>query len=134
VKYLLDTNICIYIINEKLPALLRRMQRFTPGELGISAITVAELEYGIHKSTRPERNRIALTSFLLPFEIIDFDQAAATEYGEIRAWQTRHGKIVGALDLLIAAQARSRGLVLVTNNEKEFSLIPGLQMENWATG
>jgi tRNA(fMet)-specific endonuclease VapC len=103
VKYLLDTNICIYIINEKLPALLRRMQRFTPGELGISSIPVAELEYGIHKSSRPERNRIALTSFLLPFEIVDFDQAAAVEYGEIRAWQTTHGKMVGALALLIAA-------------------------------
>jgi tRNA(fMet)-specific endonuclease VapC len=134
VKYLLDTSICIYIINEKLPALLRRMQRFTPGELGISALTVAELEYGLHKSSRPERNRIALTSFLLPFEIIDFDQAAASDYGEIRAWQMRHGKRVGALDLLIAAQARSRALVLVTNNEKEFSLIPGLRIENWATG
>jgi tRNA(fMet)-specific endonuclease VapC len=134
VKYLLDTNICIYIINEKLPALLRRMQRFTPGELGISAVTVAELEYGLHKSSRPDRNRIALASFLLPFEIVDFDQAAASEYGEIRAWQTRQGKAVGALDLLIAAQARSRGLVLVTNNEKEFALIQGLLIENWATG
>jgi tRNA(fMet)-specific endonuclease VapC len=134
VKYFLDTNICIYIINRKLPAMLRRVQTFQPGQLGVSSITVAELEYGIHKSSQPERNRIALTSFLLPFEIIDFDQAAAAEYGEIRAWQTTHGKTVGALDMLIAAQARSRGLVLVTNNEKEFSLVPKLQIENWAIG
>jgi tRNA(fMet)-specific endonuclease VapC len=134
VKYLLDTNICIYIIHRKLPAMTRRVQAFQPGQLGISSITVAELEYGIHQSSQPERNRIALASFLLPFEIIDFDQAAAAEYGEIRAWQTAHGKIVGALDLLIAAQARSRGLVLVTNNEKEFSLIAKLQIVNWVIG
>ena len=131
-KYLLDTNICIYIINKKVPPLLKRLQTFHPGQMGISAITVAELEFGIHRSSKPERNRIALNSFLLPFEILDFDQAAATEYGAIRAWQTTHGKTVGSMDLLIAAQARSRGLVLVTNNEREFSRIPKLQIENWA--
>lgn len=132
-KYLLDTNICIYIINKKLPSLLKRLQAFGPGQLGISTITIAELEYGIHKSRQPDRNRIALASFVLPFEILDFDRDAASEYGSLRAWQTSHGRTVGAMDLLIAAQARSRGLVLVTNNEREFARIPALKIENWAT-
>lgn len=131
-KCLLDTNICIYIIIRKLPSVLRRLQSFQPGEFGISTITIAELEYGIHRSNQPDRNRIALTSFLMPFEIVDFDRAAASEYGSLRAWQMAYGKTVGAMDLLIAAQARSRALVLVTNNEREFARIPGLEIENWA--
>jgi tRNA(fMet)-specific endonuclease VapC len=133
VKYLVDTNICIYIINKKLPSQLKRLQTFGPGQLGISTITIAELEYGIHKSRQPDRNRIALASFVLPFEILDFDRNAASEYGSLRAWQTSHGRTVGVMDLLIAAQARSRGLVLVTNNEREFARIPALKIENWAT-
>jgi len=132
VKYLLDTNICIYIINKKHASILKRLQSFQPGQIGISTITIVELEYGIHKSSQPHRNRVALALFLLPFQIVDFDRVAASEYGSLRAWQTAHGKTVGSMDLLIAAQARSRELVLVTNNEKEFARIPDLEVENWA--
>jgi tRNA(fMet)-specific endonuclease VapC len=130
-KYLLDTNICIYIIKQKDTGILRRLQSHKEGETGISSITIAELEYGIARSTQLQRNRIALASFLIPFEVVNFDQEAAMDYGLIRTWLEKEGKPIGAMDMLLAAQARSKGIVLVTNNEKEFSMVPGLQMENW---
>jgi tRNA(fMet)-specific endonuclease VapC len=130
-KYLLDTNICIYIIKKKDPGILRRLQSYKEGEIGISSITIAELEYGVARSTQSQRNRLALASFLIPFEIIDFDQEAATDYGLIRAWLEREGKPIGSMDMLLAAQARSKGIVLVTNNENEFRKVPGLKLDNW---
>lgn len=130
-KYLLDTNICIYIIKQKDSALLRRLQSFKEGEIGISAITIAELEYGVARSAQSQRNRLALASFLIPFEVVDFDQEAAMDYGLIRAWLDKEGKPIGSMDMLLAAQARSKGIVLVTNNEREFGKVPGLQLENW---
>lgn len=130
-KYLLDTNICIYIIKQKDTAVLRRLQSFKEGEIAISSISIAELEYGVAKSAQSQRNRLALASFLIPFEVIDFDQEAATDYGLIRAWLEKEGKPIGSMDMLLAAQARSRGIVLVTNNEKELSKVPGLRLENW---
>jgi tRNA(fMet)-specific endonuclease VapC len=130
-KYLLDTNICIYIIKQKDAAVLRKLQSFKEGEIAISSISIAELEYGVAKSMQSQRNRLALASFLIPFEVIDFDREAATDYGLIRAWLEKEGKPIGSMDMLLAAQARSRGIVLVTNNEKELSKVPGLQLENW---
>ncbi len=130
-RYLLDTNICIYIINKKDQSLLHKLQSFRYERLWVSAITVAELEYGICRSSQPDRNRIALVSFLLPFQILDFDQAAAGEYGSIRMSLETQGRIIGPMPLLLAAQARSRELTLVTNNEKEFKRIPGLAVANW---
>ena len=131
-NYLLDTNICIYIIKKKPPVVLKRLESKQPGQIAISTITLAELEYGIARSHYPDRNRVALLEFLLPFTILDFDQAASAEYGHIRSSLESKGKPVGPMDLLLAAQARSHGLVLVTNNEKEFKKVEGLRIENWA--
>ncbi|RPJ39514.1 MAG: type II toxin-antitoxin system VapC family toxin [Planctomycetaceae bacterium] len=130
-NYLLDTNICIYIINKKPPAVLKRVQSKQPGQVAISTITLAELEYGVARSRYPDRNRIALLEFLLPFTILDFDQEACMEYGQIRALLDVKGKPVGSMDLLLAAQAKAHNLILVTNNEKEFAQVDGLRIENW---
>jgi tRNA(fMet)-specific endonuclease VapC len=99
--------------------------------MGISAITVAELMYGIDKSAYPEQNKLALIKFLAPFEILSFSEAAATAYGRIRTDLERQGAPIGAYDLLFAAQALGEGLILVTNNEREFRRIDGLAVENW---
>ncbi len=131
-NYLLDTDICIYIINRKPPAVLKRVQSKQPGQIAISTITLAELEYGIVRSRYPDRNRIALLEFLLPFVILDFDPGASAEYGRIRSSLESKGRPIGPMDLLLAAQATSHDLVLVTNNEKEFARIDGLRIENWA--
>ncbi len=131
-NYLLDTNICIYIINRKPAAVLKRVQARQPGQIAISTITVAELEYGVARSRDPGRNKIALLEFLLPFTILDFDQKASMEYGLIRSSLESKGKPVGPMDLLLAAQAKAHDLILVTNNEKEFARVQGLRIENWA--
>ncbi len=130
-KFLLDTNICIYLINEKDAGLLRKIQTHRNDDIAISTITIAELEYGVSKSSKTHQNRLALATFLIPFSALDFDQEAATEYGIIRTWLEANGKRVGPMDMLIAAQARSKGLILVTNNEKEFAQVPALEVENW---
>jgi tRNA(fMet)-specific endonuclease VapC len=130
--YLLDTNICIYIINKKPPAVVKRIQSKQPEQIAISSITKAELEYGVVRSRYPDRNRIALLEFLIPFMILDFDQMASVVYGWIRSFLESKGKPIGPMDLLLAAQAKSRNMILVTNNEKEFNRIDGLQTENWA--
>lgn len=130
-KYLLDTNICIYLIKKKPEKLIRKIKKFKIEELCISAITVSELEYGIQKSKYPERNKIALIEFLIPFQILEYDLSAAEEYGRIRKELEQRGKIIGPMDLLIAAHAKSKGLIIVTNNEKEFGRVDGLSVENW---
>jgi tRNA(fMet)-specific endonuclease VapC len=102
-----------------------------PDEIAISTITIAELQYGVNRSQHADRNRIALLEFLVPFNIIDFDQSAAAAYGCIRASLEAKGTPIGPMDLLIAAQALSEKLVLITNNEKEFRRVEGLNIENW---
>jgi tRNA(fMet)-specific endonuclease VapC len=131
IEYLLDTNICIYIIKRKPVQVFERFKKLSFGTIGISSITLAELQYGIMKSSIPERNREALEIFLTPLEIIDFDYSATVEYGKIRAELERGGTPIGPLDTLIAAHAISLDLTLITNNEKEFSRIIGLKIENW---
>ena len=131
-NYLLDTNICIYIINKKPASVIKRIQSKQPEQIAISTITQAELEYGIARSRNVDQNRIALLEFLFPFLLIDFDQMAAVQYGLIRASLESRGKPIGSIDMLLAAQAKSRDLILVTNNEKEFHRIEGLKLENWA--
>jgi tRNA(fMet)-specific endonuclease VapC len=130
-KYLLDTNTCIYVINKKPAAAVRKIRSQRPDEVGISTITIAELEYGVARSGHPDQNRVALMEFLLPFAVLDFDQSASSHYGQIRASLESAGTPIGPMDLLLAAQARSRSLVLVTNNEKEFKRVEGLRIENW---
>jgi tRNA(fMet)-specific endonuclease VapC len=133
VNYLLDTNICIYIINKKPATVLKRIQSKRPDQVAISTITQAELEYGLARSRFPERNRAALLQFLFPFQLLDFDQLAAVQYGTIRSDLESKGRPIGAMDMLIAAQAVSRNLILVTNNEKEFGRVVGLKVENWVS-
>ena len=131
-KYLLDTNICIYLIKKKPVNLIRKMMKMKTEDIGISTITLSELDYGIAKSRFPEQNQMALLEFLIPFGIIDYDQKASKEYGRIRTELERKGKPIGPLDMLIAAVARSQELILITNNVKEFARIESLIIENWA--
>ncbi|WP_025323566.1 type II toxin-antitoxin system tRNA(fMet)-specific endonuclease VapC [Deferrisoma camini] len=131
-RYLLDTNICIYVIREKPEGVIRRFRRLPVSSVAISSITLSELEYGVEKSSRPVQNRFALLRFLAPLEILPYGADAARVYGRIRAHLERQGTPIGALDTLIAAQALSAGCALVTNNEREFRRVPGLRVENWA--
>jgi len=130
-EYLLDTNICIYIIKQKPQVVLERFKTFPLGSIGISTITLAELQYGIRKSSNPDKNLAAVNQFIIPLEILDFDHNATIEYGLIRAELEKKGTPIGPLDTLIGAHARSLGLILVTNNEREFERISGLKIENW---
>lgn len=133
-KYLLDTNICIYLIREKPRRVIEQFETAVVGDVAISAITVAELWCGVGKSQYRQKNQQALGKFLLPLVIVDFDEDAAVAYGKIRSELERAGRPMGPLDTLIAAQSVSLGLTLVTNNEKEFARVPGLVLENWAAG
>jgi tRNA(fMet)-specific endonuclease VapC len=130
-NYLLDTNICIHIIRQKPPEILGRFRQHAIGDIGISSITVAELQYGVEKSQRPAGNRDALSQFLIPLAILDFDYLSAVAYGRIRADLEAQGLPVGSLDLLLAAQAVSIGSTLVTNNMREWSRVPELRVEDW---
>jgi tRNA(fMet)-specific endonuclease VapC len=128
---MLDTNICIALIKRKPPKALRRFGRLTAGDVGISAITLAELRYGVAKSQSTERNRQALEEFLLPLEVADFGESAASAYGTVRADLENAGRPIGPLDTQIGAHAQSLGAVLVTDNTAEFRRIKGLNIENW---
>lgn len=128
--YLLDTDTCIYIINQRPPAVFDRFRQHRAGEVGVSSITVAELVFGVEKSGSG-RNRAALEKFLIPLEIMSFDAEAAARYGEVRAALERNGTPIGGMDTLIAAHALSLGAVLVTNNLREFQRVEGLAIENW---
>jgi tRNA(fMet)-specific endonuclease VapC len=129
---LLDTNICIYLIKKRPPSVLKRFDTLAAGTLAVSSITVAELEFGVQKSQYHSQNQQALEQFLLPLVILDFDYEAARTYGKLRAWLEIRGKTIGALDMLIASHALSKGLPLATNNVREFSRVPGLKVINWA--
>ncbi len=131
-KYLLDTNICIYLIRQHPASVIREMAKQQIGDVGLSSVTVAELHYGVAKSAQVERNRSALEQFLAPLVIVDFDVAAAAVYGTIRALLERRGTPIGSLDTLIAAHALSLDTTLVTNNEREFGRVPRLKLANWA--
>jgi tRNA(fMet)-specific endonuclease VapC len=131
--YILDTNICIYLIKKKPMSVFEQFNKLPLGSIGISSITLAELQYGVHKSNSPEKNQSALSNFLLPLEIAYFDDSAAREYGNIRSQLEQVGKPIGPLDTLIAGHVKSIDAVLVTNNEKEFSRVSGLKIENWVS-
>ena len=130
-NYLLDTNICVLLIRQKSPQVLTKLTSHPITDIGISAITVAELQYGVQKSSRPAQNQQALDQFLLPLTIISFDENDAVAYGQIRANLEAQGSPIGALDTLIAAQAVQYNLILVTNNVREFGRVPGLAIEDW---
>ena len=132
-KYLLDTNISIYLIKQQPREVIEKFQEIPLGEIVISTVTIAEMMYGVEKSQHKEKNRTALELFLAPFEIVDFDFTAAQRYGVIREFLERLGTPIGAYDLMIAAHAQSLGLIFVTNNMREFSRIPDLMVENWVS-
>jgi tRNA(fMet)-specific endonuclease VapC len=131
-RYLLDTNICIYLIKKKPLTVLQKFEAQTPGEIGVSTITVAELQFSVHKSQYPAQNQRALEQFFIPLAIVEFDYLAAVAYGRVRAPLEQQGTPIGSLDLLIAAQALSLDITLVTNNIREFSRVPSLKLVNWA--
>ena len=130
-KVMLDTNICIYIIKQQPKSVLERFATFAVGDLGISVVTLAELEYGAMKSRQPGRNRDALEQFVSPLQIAVLDRQAAIVYGKLRAVLEEKGRPVGSMDLLIAAHALSLNVRLATNNVREFKRVPGLRVENW---
>ena len=129
--YLLDTNICIYIIKKKPVDVLKTLKTKSKKDIYVSSITIAELEYGVAKSNFPEKNKIALIEFLSIFNILPFDDTDAVEFGMIKTDLEKKGKIIGPMDLLIAGQAKSKKLILVTDNIKEFERVEGLKIENW---
>jgi len=132
IKYLIDTNICIYIMNKRPIGIIHKFKQFDVGDIGVSTITVSELEYGVAKSKNRRLNEQRVEEFLSPLEILPYDEIAASIYGDIRLQLEKSGEPIGPLDLLIAAQALSRELVLITNNEKEFKRVHNLKVENWA--
>jgi tRNA(fMet)-specific endonuclease VapC len=133
-KYLIDTNICIYLIKKKSPQLLNRLIETPVQDVAVSVITVAELEFGAQKSLYIEKNLTALQQFLSPFQILPFTEQDCKVYGRIRANLETSGLPIGAMDLMIAAQAQSHDLILVTNDTREFSRIRNLKCEDWTQG
>jgi len=130
--YLLDTNILIFLLRGMRPALRQRLAGFAPGKLSVSVCTVAELVHGCHKSSDPRRNYLALLQFLLPYRILDWKNRDVESYALIRAGLEKMGTPIGTIDTFIAAQARSRGLTLITNNVREFARVPGITIEDWS--
>lgn len=130
-KIFLDTDICIYTINCRNSKLLERLRSYCIGEVGISAITYAELRFGVENSARSQENIDRLERFLLPIEIVPFDAEAGVYYGRLRTELKRIGLMIGNNDLLIASHALSLNVAIATNNLREFSRVPGLQVEQW---
>ena len=130
-KLMLDTNICIYIIKQQPITVLKRFLEYQIGDIGISSITLSELRYGVAKSTHQEKNSRALDEFIIPLEVVSFDDEAARAYGNVRAALEKAGTPIGAMDMLIAAHAVSLGIPLVTNNTREFVRIPALTVIDW---
>lgn len=130
-RYMLDTDISSYVMKGSEPRVMKRLASVQVGDVCISAITKAELLYGVEVSPRSEQDGARLDIFLRHVVVLDFPQDAATDYGEIRAWLKKRGTIIGANDLFIAAHARSLNLILVTNNTREFRRVPRPTIENW---
>jgi len=129
--YMLDTDISSYIMKRSHDTVLKRLQTVAVSDVCVSAITKAELMYGVEVSPRPPKDQAALNQFLRYVAVLDYPAAAALDYARIRADLKSHGTMIGGNDLLIAAHARSAGLTLVTNNTKEFSRVRDLRIENW---
>lgn len=129
--YMLDTNICIYVINSRPAIVLERFRLERIGDIVISSVTAAELAFGVAKSGSA-RNRQALEMFLSTLEILPFDESTIWHYGDLRTNLERLGQPIGTLDTMIAAHALAIGTILVTNNTREFERVPGLRLENWA--
>ena len=131
-RYMLDTNICIYVIKHKPEKVFKKLQTIHPEDVCISSVTYAELAHGVEKSAAVEKNKLALSMLLANMEILDFDVDAADCYGKIRAGLEKKGTPIGPLDMMIAGHAQSLGYTVVTNNVKEFSRVAALKIEDWA--
>ena len=129
--YLLDTNICIYVLKNNYPALTEKVFSFNPTRIAMSSVTVFELEYGAAKSNWGEKIRQRLGQFIAPFTILSFDCDDAVTAGRIRGFLEKHGDIIGPYDYQIAAQGITKGLTIVTHNTREFERIPGIILEDW---
>ena len=130
-KYMLDTNICIFIIKQKPENVLKRFLQLEPGDICISSITYAELVHGVEKSQARGKNRLALTIFLSEIQIMPCDDLAAQVYGKVKTDLQKKGTVIGPFDTLIAAHAKSLHLVLITNNTREFARVEELELEDW---
>jgi len=130
-KYLLDTNICVYIIRNRPEEVRKKFVAYAIGDIGISSITIAELQLGVERNRQREQTAFALEQFLQPLDIADFDLQAAAQYAKIRVHLEKRGTPIGPLDYLIAAHAVSLDATLVTSNVREFQRVPGLKIENW---
>jgi tRNA(fMet)-specific endonuclease VapC len=131
IRFLLDTNICICLIKRKPIEVVQKLQTLAISEVGMSSITLSEMEYGVSRSARRDQNKLALAKFVTPIEILPYDDLAAKEYGELRSYLESRGTPIGPLDTLIAAHALSLQCTMVTNSEKEFSRVPNLKVANW---
>ncbi|MFK3964556.1 tRNA(fMet)-specific endonuclease VapC [Ensifer adhaerens] len=129
-KYMLDTNICIYTVKNR-PQQVREAFNRHHGQLCISSVSLMELICGAERSAMPERNLSVIEGFAARLEVLNYDQAAASHTGQLRAELARSGTPIGPYDQLIAGHARSQGLILVTNNRREFDSVPGLRVEDW---
>ena len=134
-NYLLDTNICIYIIKKFPDQVIRKLESVVKSKkttgIYLSSVTISELHYGVAKSCQLEKNTEALKGFLTPFQVINFDLSSAEIYGKLLSTLEKKGSVIGPYDLQIASIAMAHDFILVTNNTSEFSRIPGLSLENW---
>jgi tRNA(fMet)-specific endonuclease VapC len=130
-KFMLDTNACIFLIKKRSPEIISRIKKHSVGEIGISAITLAELRFGASKSLFVEKNHKALDDFILSLEVAFFDDKAASAYGDIRSYLEKAGTPIGSMDMLIGAHALSLGATVITNNLREFKRIKGLKVVDW---
>ena len=132
IHYMLDTDICSYIIRERPIEVFEHFETLKMDQICISVVTYAELIYGVEYSSSKKRNRSIVDEFVKHLSIIDWDKKAAEHYGNIREFLQVKGNVIGAMDMMIAAHARSQKIILVTNNEKHFKRVPKLKVENWA--
>ncbi|WP_367899201.1 type II toxin-antitoxin system VapC family toxin [Leptospira sp. WS58.C1] len=130
--YLLDTNICIFLIKKKNQMVLDKLKKNLNKGLFISSLTLAELEFGIENSEHKEKNRVSLIEFISIFDILPFEQSDAQAFGLIKADLKKSGNLIGSIDTLLAAQALSRDFIFVTNNTKEFNRVKNLKIEDWS--
>ena len=133
-RYLLDTNICIYALKNRPPEVLQRLQEVGRAAVAVSVVTVLELRHGAEKSQQPAANHLRLDFFLKPISVLNLEQEDALAGARVRAHLQRQGTPIGDFDTLIAAQAIARNLILITNNVREFERVPGLQVEHWVAG
>jgi tRNA(fMet)-specific endonuclease VapC len=131
IRYLLDTDTCIYLLKGVAKKAVLKIETFSPGSIAISSITVAELLYGAEKSQQQERNKSSVEKFISPLVILPFDHTAAAHYGRIRAYLEKKGNVIGQMDMLIASIALAHGVTVITNNTREFKRVQFLKVENW---